>query len=203
MIQSWIIRQDMHPFESVSQQADEAICGQCPLRGGACYVDLRPVFNLYRIYASGKIPAYDTWVNELIRIFKMPLRLGAYGDPAATPLEAWQPLLQACPTQTGYTHQWRTCDPGWKDYLMASVESPQGAALAQEAGWRTYRITTPNEPLLAQEQYCPNHLDKSIQCDRCGLCSGITGKGKDNIANPVHGPNWKVQRFLRYREAQS
>lgn len=200
MIQSWIILQNMHPFEAVKTQADEAICGHCPLRGDSCYVDLRPVFNLYRGYKNGKIPPYSDQAERLIKIFKLPLRLGAYGDSVAAPLEIWKPLLDVCTDWTGYTHQWRTCDPRWKEYLMASVESPEGAQLAHAAGWRTYRIIAPDDPIMHREIACPNSHDKSIQCDRCKLCSGSSGV---NIAEVVHGAQWKIDRFLRQRSESS
>ena len=32
MVQSWILREDMHPLEAVKTGADSSICGSCPLR---------------------------------------------------------------------------------------------------------------------------------------------------------------------------
>ena len=55
MVQTFIIRSDMHPAEAIKTGADRSICGDCvhrPANKNTCYVDLgksvRSVFDAYK-----------------------------------------------------------------------------------------------------------------------------------------------------------
>jgi hypothetical protein len=185
MIQTWILSQDDLPMTVMQEGKDAPQCGTCPLRRKVCYVDLRPVNGIWRKWQAGDVPLWDG------AAFRYPLRMGAYGDPAMVPLATWLPIIRAAPGWTGYTHQWRWCDPGWKAYMQASVETAADALVAQEAGWSTYRVALPDEPLLRREAECTYNVS-SLQCWACLKCRGDTGK---NIVGRVHGLSHKINGF--------
>lgn len=110
----------------------------------------------------------------------VPLRIGAYGDPAAVPARVWRELLQVCRAgHTGYTHQWHrralTGGSWWREHMMASVDSPVQAALATAMGWRYFRTdgTSGGGP-AAGELHCPA-VARDAQCATCQLCRGRGG----------------------------
>lgn len=199
MIQSYIIRQDIPPMSAVVAGEDASVCGNCPLRRSVCYVDLRPVNAVWRKYAEGGYPQITDEIKQQLRDGKQSLRVSTYGDATAVPFEVWQDLMQYCQFGTGYTHQWRHCDPRWQQYLMASVESPQLAVEARSLGWRTFRVALANETPGEGEIYCRNYEDESINCKSCGLCNGARVKSP-SIINPVHGLPWKHKNFEAIRE---
>lgn len=59
----------------------------------------------------------------------------------------------------------------WQQLLMASVSTPDQAAAAHAAGWRTFRVDAEPAP---GEVVCPasKEAGQKTQCDRCALCSG-------------------------------
>lgn len=191
MIQTYILRQEGSPITNIQSGADSSICGDCPLRKRVCYVDPRASNNIWRMWERGDL---DTWKNTTL---PFPLRLGAYGDPAMVPLSAWLPLINKAPGWTGYTHRWRDCDPEWRNYLHASVESYGDLKLAHSMGWATYRVAIDGELPIRGEQACLYSVNKT-QCSACLKCNGNTGK---NIVIPVHGVAHKIQVFNKLRSA--
>ena len=192
MIQSWILRSDMHPMEALETGSDQSICGQCPLRGNgtknrACYVRPMGVNQIYKGYSNNKHKQFKYAKHDHLIRWKT-LRLGAYGDPAAVPFEVWEPLLKLSTGHTGYTHQWRTCDQRWSEQIMASVESLDDAWAAHQMGWRTYRIRQPGEKIEADEKICPGSKEahKSRQCISCMMCNGTKGEESSNIVILQH-----------------
>lgn len=194
-IQSFIICQDDLPTNVVKTGADESICGDCPLRRTTCYVNLMPVNAIWKKYKEeGYPPLIPSNLAKIKRSYRS-LRIGSYGDPTAIPIEAWMPLLESCQSNTGYTHAWRYCDQRWRNYLMASIERPADVAIASSMGWRSFRVKSPNDPILSGEIMCRYSKDSRIQCVDCGLCDG-TGSGKEkNVVVDVHGINWKKGNF--------
>jgi hypothetical protein len=197
MLQSHILVRNTDPMEALLQEQDYSICGNCPLRRKICYVDLRGEGQVWRKYREGGYPQLNATTLEVIRLNEEYLRFGAYGDPAATPLKAWELLLEKVAGYTGYTHQWENCESGWRSLLMASVESIPLKEKANQAGWRTYRILSKGEKPLDDEILCTNYLDTHIHCEQCLLCNG--GKGK-NIAIPVHGWASKIKNFHNFQQ---
>lgn len=118
------------------------------------------------------------------------IRLGAYGDPAAIPLDVWDDITKHSAAHTGYTHQWRKF-PGIKKYCQASTEDVAGTLEAQALGFKTYRIRTDDEPLLPDEVKCPY---PKVQCLQCGLCNGQL----KNVSTVVHG-SWQVKKFMEMK----
>jgi hypothetical protein len=189
MAQAHILVRDTPPHEAIKTGNDRAICGDCPHRNGSCYV----------LAHQGPLVAWRTAAAPTrvgFQLHTRSVRLGAYGDPAAVPTRTWQQLLRGTKRHTGYTHQWRDCDPALKTWCMASVDTDAEAADAQAKGWRTFRIRAPDTPTQSNEIECP-HTTHGVQCINCGLCAGTSVDGK-HIVQTVHGAQWKQQRFLEW-----
>jgi hypothetical protein len=204
MIQSWILQQEFTPTHAAKEGLEVGICGSCPMRMseiGSCYVNLLGVNRVYQKYKSGGYSKLSNNEIEVLRRYRYPIRLGSYGDPTAVPLEVWEPIILASGKYTGYTHNWRDTNSLWKQYLMASVHSIPEAQEAQNLGWRTFRIIAPDTPLSDNEVLCRHTEDDRIDCSKCLLCDGASSK--PNIADKVHGLNWKVSNFLKYLESTS
>ena len=205
LIQSWILQQGIVPTEAAKKGLDSGICGNCPMKlsqSGSCYVNLLPTNNIYRKYKTGSYPKFTANEIAVLERYRYPIRLGSYGDPTAVPIKVWEPIIRASGRYTGYTHQWRNnCNHNWQKYLMASVESAEEARVAQSKGWRTFRIIAPDAPLSKNEILCRHTEDDRIQCENCLLCDGASSK--PNIADKVHGLNWKVSNFMKYSESIS
>lgn len=186
MAQTWIMRADMPPIEASKQQLDGSVCGSCIHRqslGGACYVQLvRGPGQVWKAWAKGKYPKLDG--RALRRLQGRPLRLGAYGDPAAVPVAQWRRLVKTAGMTTGYTHQQHhpAFDPALLDFCMVSVDSVEQKA---ETEGRTFRVKLPEQPLESDEVLCPASY-RDVQCIDCGLCSGAHGNGR-SVAIDVHG----------------
>jgi hypothetical protein len=203
LIQSWILQQKFVPTYAAKNGLDSGICGNCKMKMseiGACYVNLLPINHIYRKYTAGSYPRLSSKEITILQHYRYPIRIGSYGDPTAVPFEAWEPIIAASGKYTGYTHR-KDCDLRWQKYLMASVQSEAEAKQAQSQGWRTFRIIAPDAPLSENEILCRNTEDDRVQCDRCLLCDGASSK--PNIADKVHGLNWKVSNFLKYIESIS
>jgi hypothetical protein len=199
MIQHWIIRADQHPAGALQTGGDAAICGDCPLRpqadgkGRLCYVNIMGPASVYRAFLAGKYVADDG------QSFDLPLRFGAYGDPAALPVDhALELVSRATKGHTGYTHQWRDRKVSrLRAALMASVETFDDLALAHAKGWRTFRVIDATPAAMpGVEIICPASPEGGYRatCAQCGLCQGQARPAK-SIAIVVHGAN-KAQ-FIR------
>jgi hypothetical protein len=202
MVQTWIIRDDVHPVVASRTGADSAICGDCRHRGQydehgnriagtrTCYVMLTPVASVYRTLRAGR---YDDLSASLdlaaTRIAGRMLRLGSYGDPAAIPHEVWIALLARVAGHTGYTHQWRAF-PEYADILMASCDSVAERVQAKMLGFRTFRVapatgwTKENREIL-----CPasEQAGKRTTCAECHACGGTSSRARCDIMIPAHG----------------
>ena len=199
MLQSYILQADMHPLEAVQTGKDDAICGTCPLRWAdgnkrICYVTLHHgVASAWRSYANGyakRIP-HEQFVRH------QPIRMGAYGDPAAVPFEVWLSLLRKASGHTGYTHAWRTCDQRFRSLLMASCDSPEDYAEAKALGWATYRILMEGEARMPGERPCPANTATGVTCSVCMQCNGQ----RRDFAIPVHGGTGQVRKYKAWRLA--
>jgi len=199
MLQTWILRADMPPTDAVKAGADASICGDCALRGDGtgkdrpCYVTVfRAPLAIWRSWDRGNVATMSpSDAAAIIRRDGRSFRLGSYGDPAAVPFEVWQPLADAAPTRTGYTHQWRTADRSFRSILMASVDTLADAKRARRAGWRTFRTRSADMPLSPDEFVCPasEEAGRRSTCERCHLCDGR--RRADTRRHPViiaHGP---------------
>ncbi len=204
MIQFWILRRDISPYLAVKLGEDFSICGDCKHRHfGSCYVNLchgpREVYNAF--HRDGYT---DINCSMMEHFNGKPLRIGAYGDPAAVPYDIWEKFTRTAKIHTGYTHQWKECDQKLKNILMASVDSEKEREEAIAMGWRTFRIRTSESDSMGSGEFmCPASREggKRTSCEACGACSGLISWSLDR--NPciiVHGggaTGFKVKRFIK------
>jgi hypothetical protein len=189
MLQTWILRSDMHPQDAIKAGSDYGICGSCihradPVSGvRTCYV-LPFAFN--SVYDGFKRGIYPRVAPATLRpyISGRPIRFGSYGDPAAIPPRVWRSLRQGASGSTGYTHQWRRpgLDDG-KDLFMASCDDERDRADASAAGWRTFTVVPVDAPVPPGDVRCPasEEAGKKTTCSNCKLCSG-------SMADRAHPP---------------
>lgn len=188
MVQTWILRSDVHPVEAVKQGKDVSICGDCKLRFDArigarrCYVVLHEApATVFRTFRAGRYVRATS--GDLKKLHALPVRAGSYGDPGAVPLHVWQSILG--PVHTGYTHQWRTRED-LMPYLMASVDDVVEMHQARALGWRTYRVGIDGEEALRPgEAVCVN-VTRGTRCEQCHLCDGAD-RHAPSIVTPPHG----------------
>lgn len=193
MVQTWILKAEVDPWSIVKANDDASICGNCRHRGvdgkdRSCYVNVwRAPLGVWK--ARENTDRLDpTAFGELLKARSASVRLGAYGDPAAIPTPVWSEIVKNATIWTGYTHQWRTCDPNLARYCMASVDSMDEYLEATRNGWRTFRVRTPEGPLDSQEVICPasDEAGNRVTCAQCKLCQG-TAKQAKSVAIIVHG----------------
>jgi hypothetical protein len=205
MIQTWILRADMSPMDALRTDADESVCGTCPLRGTlradgkrdgrACYVNVgRAPSSIWRAYQRGTYPRVTP--EQAAVIFNgRPVRLGSYGDPAMVPFEVVERALVGAAHWTGYSHQWRTTDPRWAGLLMASCDSADDLRVARKQGWRSFVVVPRHASLPAGSVECAatREINKRL-CDSCGMCAGTREGavvGAVDVAIRAHGPGAK------------
>jgi hypothetical protein len=203
MLQVWILRADLNPVAAARRGADRSVCGDCPLRNGACYV--RIGWAPLAVYQGFRRGAYAPYRRDRYRhlFFKRAIRIGAYGDPAAVPSSVWRSFLPLAGTHTGYTHRWADCDPELRQWLMASVDTPEQFEQARSLGWHTFRIRLPGEPLLAGEFVCPKSAEggRRLLCIQCGACKGGAWSGQATPAIVVHGAASQPLKYERFRRS--
>lgn len=199
MVQSWIIASNVDPITAVKTGADEAVCGDCPLRGvakgdrwesrGCHIVPLHGPQGVYRRYVAG---LYPRATEAILRrhLTQQMLRMGTYGDPVAVPHAQWEWALGFARGHTGYTHAWRL--PIAQQYrysCMASVECEADAREAVRMGWRYFRIRRATDRVARGEAICPksDEAGATTNCFLCGACDGWRRKGQSNIVIIAHG----------------
>jgi hypothetical protein len=195
MASMWILNADESPIEASKSGNDDSVCGMCPHRhnlGGSCYVTLfQAPLQVWKSYKKGKYP-----VLYNMDIFNgMSVRFGAYGDPYAIPMDILNSIKAVVKNNTSYTHQWNNDNVDnsiLKKVSMASVDSIEEAKIAQNNGWRTFRVTKNEDILMENEIICPNYTN-DVKCIDCRLCSGASIKAK-NIVIPIHGS--KKNKFV-------
>ena len=198
MLQTYILADnEQSPTDNVRSGSDYSICGDCKHRGDgagkgrSCYVNLG---HGPRAVADGIVrgiyPDATEWCSIADLGLDRVVRLGTYGDPAAVPKYVWEWLLLNSTAHTGYTHQWR--DQRFAplaSILMASVDDPEEATLAQSMGWRTFRVRTADEPTLPKEFVCPASAEagRKVTCAQCRACDGNGTHRKGNPVIIAHG----------------
>lgn len=187
MVQIWILVKSVDPVEAIRTGLDRLICGNCVHRGingsgRSCYVNVgQAPLGIWRAWKAGKYPTL-----QFMDIFSgRRVRFGAYGDPTWIPLPLALAIAGVASGHTGYTHQWRKPSlQGWKQILMASVDSVAELVIARSMGWSTFRVT-PDLDHHTVESLCAS--DRSgTPCADCLACAGVRG-GLRSIHIPVHG----------------
>ena len=199
MIQAWILRNDMSPVDAVRSNQDDAICGDCKLRGTdgwtdrTCYVNVAQGPNaVWRAYKAGRY-AYLPQCRYPEVFTGRAVRWGAYGDPVHIPLGVLRYVCLFARKWTGYTHQWAKPQYApYREYLMASVDSELEYWRAHVHGWRCFRVRPAGELMIPGEIPCPasDEQGHKTTCERCGLCNGIRANDRrKDITILVHGMN--------------
>ena len=205
MVQTWILRDDVDPHDATKGGEDASICGDCvhrPALGGSCYVKVfqapKSVWKAFQrgVYSEGLDYAVQAAAGRMVR-------LGSYGDPAAVPLRVWEAFTSLAEGWTGYTHQWRTAPAGFKPLVMASADSEAEGIIARVSGWRTFRVRTASEPILAKQEFmCPasEEAGRKTDCASCKACMGTESKARVSPVIIAHGNT--ARRFTLTRNGQ-
>ena len=107
-------------------------------------------------------------------------RFGSYGEPSLLPIDLVSDMADASDTHTGYTHQaGKDWADDYKDFFMASSHSQSQAE--RLPSWRHFISIPPGGN--ADGVRCPASKEMGYvsNCAKCGLCSGVKGKGRTNI----------------------
>ena len=196
--QAWILREDAPPVAASRRGDDRSICGDCPLRGHvvdgrnvgrACYVVLHQA-------PSSVWMAYRRGVYRRVGLARLPrlfegafIRIGAYGDPAAVPLDVWEAMVSRARGWTAYTHHWRD-GYALQAIAMASCETDADAREAIARGYRVFRVTPRGAPRLPDHASCPasEEQGRRLTCLECRACNGgPPGEGRPHVQIQVHG----------------
>jgi hypothetical protein len=206
ILQSWIIRKDIHPQDAISTGQDKSICGSCFKRyTKSCYVCIHQApTNVYHAYKRRRYLKFNT---DMLKYFVgRKLRVGSYGDPSAIEdTSIWSLLCSVVKGSLGYTFNWKHCDPSLKYYCMASTNTEKEYEEAIDKGWRSFRTRPYLEtPLLENEIICPASKEggEETDCSKCGMCCGSTSNRKSPVI-VIHGQKHKIRYFregLKNRE---
>lgn len=196
MIQIWILKADISPILAKRLGDDYSICGDCKQRHfGSCYVNL--CHGPSRVYYAYQNGSYEFYNDDLLQFFKgRDIRIGSYGDPSAVPVYIWDRICSVANSYTGYTHNWKKCNPDLKNYCMASVELEKEHKQAKKLGWRIFRAKLEKDNKFKNEITCPA-TTIGLSCNKCNLCNGMTEKTKKDVVITIHGANFKIQRFIK------
>lgn len=192
MIQIWILVKSVSPTEAIKSGLDRLICGNCVHRGHeengrfgvdrSCYVNVgQAPLGIWRAWKAGSYAP----LRSLECFVGRKVRFGAYGDPTHMPLSLALAIAGVASGHTGYTHQWRKPSlQGWRQILMASVDTTAELVIARSMGWSTFRVT-PDLDHHSIETLCAS--DRSgTPCADCLACAGARS-GVRSIHIPVHG----------------
>ena len=215
MIQTWIIRSDVHPLDALDTGEDYSICGNCPHRGIAtddpnkkqavkrsCYVVLgQGPTIIHKSVERGVYPTVEGHQAIAAIGRGRMVRLGTYGDPAAVPSYIWESLISKAKGHTAYTHGATNPMP---ESIMTSADSARDAQRAWARGERTFRVLADKSDLLkGREILCPasEEAGKRTTCESCKLCAGSSVKGK-SVAIVAHGSSKRIAKQRIKESAQ-
>ena len=216
MIQTYIIRRDMHPMLARRLGDDKSVCGDCKHKEqSTCYVNLcHGPIGVFHALVDG---SYRDFQDGDLELFKDRfIRVGSYGDPAAVPYEIWENICKVVKGFTGYTHQWnnKKIDQRLKNVCMASVDSISGYMKEYEKaialGWRTFRVFADDTGINVYdvkqdgEIVCPASKEAGVltTCEKCNLCCGLNrANGRNVLINhhadsEVMGSLWRRDRYM-------
>lgn len=206
VVQTYILRADEDPVRAIRVGLDVSICGDCRHRGDgtgngrSCYVQVwGGVRNIWLAYRRGKYAALAP--HEVRQALAGSLvRVGAYGDPAALPLDVWSNALLLTSGALGYSHRWRSCDARFKTFCMASVDTEDEQREASALGWRTFRVRRAADRVLPGEVVCAASAEagKKVSCAMCRACGGTNARAHAPIVIAAHGDRGKIANFERW-----
>ena len=182
----------MDPVQAIREGLDRLICGSCVHRGNgdgsgrSCYVNVgQAPLGIWRAWKAGAylpLPSVSVFSGRKVRF-------GAYGDPTWMPFSLALAIAGASSGHTGYTHQWRKPSlQGWRQLLMASVDTTAELVIARSMGWSTFRVT-PDLDHHSFETLCASERN-GTPCSICLGCPGARG-GQRSVFIPAHGTGRK------------
>lgn len=190
------------PSQALREGWDYSVCGECKLRGTACYVNLGTMGfdSTADAIERGRYESDPEAAIKLLEEGEGPVRFGAYGNMSAVPFEVTESILEVVGHRgwTMYVSDWKTCDQRFRRFAMASCHTVEEAIEAHSMGWRFF-LAVPDESLAeASEQLekakikwrpCPNSQNSKITCAKCLECDGAAGDddARASIINKVHG----------------
>lgn len=188
MIQIWILVKSVDPVEAIKSGLDRLICGSCIHRGDghgnsrSCYVNVgQAPLGIWRAWKAGRYPTLQ-WMDCFAG---RKVRFGAYGDPTHLPLSVALAIAGVSSGWTGYTHQWRKPSlQGWRQILMASVDTTAELLIARSMGWSTFRVS-PDMDHHSMETLCASDRI-GTPCSDCLACAG-SRTGQRAVFIPAHG----------------
>jgi|TARA_B110000211_G_scaffold107078_1_gene124289 hypothetical protein len=157
-----------------------------------CYVLVfQAPLAVYKCWKRGGYPTLTPKQAQKRLAYKV-VRLGSYGDPVHIPKWKLDIILKFTLRITGYTHQWKNKKYiEYKQYFMASVDTPKERLLAKSLGYRTFRVEPGTDDLDSNEVGCLSDKKvrgnkKLVPCVDCGMCDGLTGKVTKDIVVRLH-----------------
>jgi hypothetical protein len=167
---------------------DKANCLDCPFSGnsgnGQCYthapVQYWGFLSMIRSINDSDLTILNNdKINKILAMSKDTfIRFGSYGEPSLMPIYLVDSMTKVSKGWTGYTHQYsKDWAKNYKDYFMASIESA-----TEKTEWRAFRVLVNNDNQSNAVQ-CPASVEggKQSNCAKCGLCSGLLGKGTKDV----------------------
>jgi hypothetical protein len=171
---------------------DGANCLDCPYSGnmgaGGCYthkfMQYSGFLSMLRSITNADLTPLT--IKKEIAITEMCsgayVRFGTYGEPSLIPKSVVDAMVSVGKTWTGYTHQWKKeWARGYKEWFMASTHDQQETNKAGELGFRSFVSVVKGHKVRGVN--CPASKEQGFKsnCESCGLCSGLVGKGKKDI----------------------
>lgn len=215
MLQTWLMRADLHPMEAAKIGADKSVCNNCELRmftvkplrladlelkptvRPQCYVSLTTVAAVWRTYRQGRYANITR--SDFPAVFGGRLvRLGSYGNLSNVPLWVVRAVVEGSAGWTMYDHNWHVGRAqGLREYAMASVSTVEAKEEAQRLGWRTFRVSQTVKDVQPDEVRCPASPEggKKATCASCQLCRGNSLKAK-SVVIVDHGPTSTQRKEL-------
>lgn len=170
---------------------DASNCLDCPFSGangkGGCYTHK---FNQYvgfvsmlrSIKSSDLTPLNRNKREQCTEMAKNTyVRFGTYGEPSLLPIDLVADMSAVASSWTGYTHQWeKEWASEYGKYFMASTHNQVESNVASDLAYRSFIATKTGDEKAVS---CPASKEAGFKsnCAKCGLCSGLLGKGKTNI----------------------
>jgi len=166
----------------IGESREESIesCKGCPYLDGLCYSQGGSVgWSHSSMIRANQRGSHDYDFDGGLKRAKRArfIRMGAIGDPSATPIAEIKKIKKHPLPVIGYTHFWESRGSHLKDICLASCGSVAEADRAVAAGWRATIVVpkdydrpvdfSPDENRIV---FCPNAQNKKIQCADCMIC---------------------------------
>jgi hypothetical protein len=171
-------------------------CLDCPLSGnsgsGKCYTHKYMQFSgfvsMLKSICKEHLPTrLDAEMRGLICRWceDTYVRFGTYGEPSLLPIDLVGDMVLGAKSWTGYTHQSRKpWAQAYRAFFMASAHSDKDAV--SMTGWRSFVAIDKDD--TSTGVVCPASKESNYvsNCAKCGLCSGMAGKGIKNVQIQLH-----------------